>query len=394
MDQYLKSWDIYQNKSKFKFLIYIFALIIGAASIWYTQVLVNKLAERERKLIDLYAKGLKNAVESPNDGNLTFLFREVIEANNSIPVILTDENHIPLSEKNVRIPENLNDKEREIFLKEEIEIMKEERPPIVVELAPGLRNYIYYRNSFVLNQLLYYPFIQLTVIGIFALITYLAFSYSRNAEQNRVWVGLAKETAHQLGTPITSLMAWLELLKEDPKFADDPYLPEMAKDIDRLNMITSRFSNIGSAPSLKEENLNEVIQYILDYLKVRISGKVKMSLTSSGQVTAKLNRPLFEWVIENICKNAVDAMSGTGNINISISYQANKVHIDISDTGKGIPRSKFKDVFRPGFTTKKRGWGLGLTLVKRIVENYHGGKIFVLSSEIGKGTTFRIVLSH
>jgi signal transduction histidine kinase len=388
----LKSWDIYQNKSKFKVLIFVAAVVIGIASIFYTHLIVSQLATRERKIIDLYAKGLKNAVEAPNDGTLTFLFKEIIEANNSIPVILTDENFNPLSERNVRIPKNASEEKKQALLRKEIEEMRQEREPIEVELGPGFKNYIFYRNSFLLRQLLYYPYIQLSIIGIFAVLAYLVFSYSRHAEQNRVWVGLAKETAHQLGTPISSLMAWVELLKISPE-AGDNMLPELEKDVERLDMIASRFSNIGSAPSLKKENLGQVIQGIANYLRTRISHKVSLTVSTGQEFIVPVNRPLFEWVIENLCKNAVDAMNGKGSIDIEIHSTGLQVAVDITDSGKGIPKSKFKDVFKPGFTTKKRGWGLGLTLVKRIVENYHSGKIFVLHSEQGKGTTFRILLN-
>ncbi|MCR6639736.1 MAG: HAMP domain-containing histidine kinase [Sporocytophaga sp.] len=392
----LRTLDIYQNRSKFKLIILIIAVVIGTVSIYYTQSLVNKLAEREKKLIDLYAKGLKTAISPENSGGLTFLFQEIIEANNSVPVILTDENKLPISEKNLFIPDGLSEAERIEFMKIEISEMEKEHEPIVVEFGPGLKNYIFYKNSYLLTQLVYYPFIQLTVIAIFAIIAYLAFSYSRNAEQNRVWVGLAKETAHQLGTPLSSLMAWLELLKSNPKYEGEEALIELDKDIVRLEMITARFSNIGSVPTLSDENVYQVVKSNIDYLKPRISSKVIFSIISDVEVsaTAKINKPLFEWVIENICKNATDAMNGVGRIDIRIvRMNDGKIAIDISDTGKGIPRSKAQEIFKPGYTTKKRGWGLGLTLVKRIVENYHNGKIFVLFSELGKGTTFRIILN-
>jgi signal transduction histidine kinase len=242
---------------------------------------------------------------------------------------------------------------------------------------------------------LYYPYVQLTIIAIFAIIAYMAFSYSRNAEQNRVWVGLAKETAHQLGTPLSSLMAWVELFRSNPKYQNDEVVGELEKDVSRLEMITARFSSIGSVPTMIDENIFDAINNTVQYLRARVSRKVNFSLTSElpHDATGKINKALFDWVIENICKNAIDAMNGIGSINIHISsYNNARLAIDISDTGKGIPRSKFTQVFEPGYTTKQRGWGLGLTLVKRIVQNYHGGKIFVLNSELGKGTTFRILL--
>ncbi|MBX9853488.1 MAG: HAMP domain-containing histidine kinase [Cytophagaceae bacterium] len=389
-------WEIYNSKSRFKLLILVIALVIGAASIYYTQQLVNKLADRERKLIDLYAKALKFAGNSENAGDLSFIFEEIVKANESVPVILTDENRIPVNSKNVDLPAKVTPEQEQEILMKEIMQMRMENDSIEIEFAPGFKNYIFYKNSFLLRQLLYYPYVQLTIIAIFAIIAYMAFSYSRNSEQNRVWVGLAKETAHQLGTPLSSLMAWVELFRSSPKYKDDEVVVELEKDVDRLEMITARFSSIGSAPTLVSENIYDAIKHTVDYLKARASKKVIFNLHSDlpPGATAKINRALFDWVIENICKNAIDAMNGAGTISIHISSLNNaRIAIDISDTGKGIARSKFNQVFEPGYTTKQRGWGLGLTLVKRIVHNYHKGKIYVLSSEIGKGTTFRIIVS-
>jgi two-component system, sporulation sensor kinase E len=390
------AWDIYNNRGRFKIFILLMALIIGGASIYYTHNLVKQLAAREQSLIDLYARGLKFAADPGNEGDLSFIFQEIIEANKSIPVILTDEHENPISEMNVDLPKNASDKQRQSILHNEVQEMKLEHAPIIVEIAPGLRNYIFYKNSFLLRQLLYYPYVQLTVIFIFALIAYLAFSSSRNSEQNRVWVGLAKETAHQLGTPLSSLMAWIELFKNDPKYQDAEIVAELEKDVHRLEMITARFSNIGSVPALQDENILKIVQESIEYLKTRVSDKVKFTVNSKAgeMATAKINKPLFEWVIENVCKNAVDAMNGIGTLDIEIvPLSESKMAIDITDSGKGISRSKFNAVFEPGYTTKKRGWGLGLTLVKRIVDNYHKGRIFVHWSEVGKGTTFRIVVN-
>jgi two-component system, sporulation sensor kinase E len=389
-------WEIYNSKSRFKLLILVIALVIGGASIYYTQQLVDKLAERERKLIDLYAKALKFAGSSENSGDLSFIFEEIVKANNSIPVILTDEKRIPVNSKNIEIPPKATPAQEQKILNKEIQEMRLQHDSIEIEFAPGLKNYIFYKNSFLLRQLLYYPYVQLTIIAIFAIIAYMAFSYSRNAEQNRVWVGLAKETAHQLGTPLSSLMAWVELLRHNEEYRNQEVVTELDKDVQRLEMITARFSSIGSVPSLKDENIFNAIENTMEYLKARVSKKVSFSLSTelSRDATAKINKPLFDWVIENTCKNAIDAMNGVGSIKINIvPLNSSKIAVDISDTGKGIPRSKFNQVFEPGYTTKKRGWGLGLTLVKRIVNNYHGGKIFVLSSEPGKGTTFRIIIS-
>ena len=277
----------------------------------------------------------------------------------------------------------------------------EENDPVSILIRDAPSNgiasiqFVYFRNSRLLRQLSAYPYIQLSVIAIFGFIAYLAFSYSRRAEQNRVWVGLAKETAHQLGTPLSSLMAWVDYLREMPAMSEKgDVIMELDKDVKRLEMITSRFSNIGSAPVLKNEPVFEVVETIVNYLKPRVSSKVVFKISESKPgITAKLNRPLFEWVIENVVKNGVDAMSGIGKITITIGSETKgAVHIDIADDGKGIMKGKVKEVFKPGFTTKKRGWGLGLTLVKRIIENYHMGEIFVKSSQVDVGTVFRIVL--
>ncbi len=385
--------DIYNNKSKFKIAILIISLMVGIGSIYYTQTLVEKLAQREQKLIDLYAKGLKYAVDPKTNSDLTFLFQEILDSNSTIPVILTDEQGIPQSYLNIDIPKKASEKEKQKRLAAELEEMKSIYPPIVIDYSElGFKNYIYYKNSYFLTQLMYYPYIQLSIIAALGIIAYVAFSYSRNAEQNRVWVGLAKETAHQLGTPLSSLIAWVEILKSTPENYDTAI--ELEKDVQRLEMITARFSNIGSSPSPSNENAFNAVNDVIHYLDTRTSKKVKFEIihTVPDDTTIKINKPLFDWVLENICKNGIDAMDGIGQITVKISEVTKKIAIDISDTGKGIPRSKFKDVFKPGYTTKKRGWGLGLTLVKRIVENYHNGKIFVLESEPGKGTTFRVLM--
>ena len=278
------------------------------------------------------------------------------------------------------------------YLQKQMQIMRNEHLPLEITFGDDQKNYIYYKDSYLLTQLRYYPFIQLGVIGLFLIVSYFAFSSSRNAEQNQVWVGMAKETAHQLGTPLSSLMAWLDYLKTRPD--PDEHLTEIEKDIVRLNTITERFSKIGSAPALKRESLVNVLQTSINYIKTRTSSKVVFDLINQQNydVVAPLNVPLFEWVLENVFKNAIDAMSGQGIITVKITDQQQFAYIDISDTGKGIPKSKYKTVFKPGYTSKSRGWGLGLSLSKRIVEEYHNGQIFVKSSDTNKGTTFRIVL--
>lgn len=391
--------NIYEDKSKFKIIIVLVALLIGSGSVYYTNILVNRLAEREREQIKLYANALQFLVNDDNDESITFFFREVIRANEIFPVIWVANGNI-LSYRNIKMPAridslDINHEEKQAYLNKELEIMREEHLPVVVNFGDNEVQYIYYRNSYLLSQLKYYPYVQLTVIAVFAFLAYLAFSYSRKAEQNQVWVGLAKETAHQLGTPLSSLMAWIEYFKSDPKFAEDDVIPELEKDVERLVMITARFSNIGSMPTLRPENLCDVLHHITGYLQKRISSKIRINVNCPNEPIPliNINKHLFEWVIENICKNAVDAMVGAGEININLKVQPNnKLIIDIADNGKGISKSNVTRVFEPGFSTKKRGWGLGLTLAKRIIENYHRGKIFVKQSEINKGTTFRIIM--
>ncbi|MDB5262384.1 MAG: ATP-binding protein [Adhaeribacter sp.] len=373
------------------------ALIIGAATVIYTNILVRKLAEREEQLIALYANGLEFMLNSKSEDNLVFIAEEIIAANKSVPVILTDENENVQSSRNLNPPANISQQRKTDWLKNQIERMKAQHAPIIVRFGDNGINYVFYRDSDELTQLRYYPYVQLTVMACFFLMAYFTFSYSRKAEQNRVWVGLAKETAHQLGTPLSSLMAWYEYLKANSKFADEPIVEELGKDVKRLEIITERFSNIGSVPTLKDENILRVTENAIAYLQNRVSKKVVFSIKAEFPVDtpAKVNIPLFEWVIENICKNAIDAMDGKGNIDLTLTFVGKtNIAIDIKDNGKGIPKSKVEDVFLPGYTTKKRGWGLGLALAKRIIENYHQGRLFVKWSEVGKGTTFRLLLNR
>ncbi|ELR70964.1 sensor histidine kinase [Fulvivirga imtechensis AK7] len=391
--------DIYYNKSKIKWVVLVVSVLISAGSIFYTDVLVDQLKERERQQIELFAKALQYTIQEDLDRNILFV-SDILVQNHSIPTILVSEEGQIINWRNVEVDSSLSTYEQNKVLQKELNRMAETYEPIEVIDRDKITgevyyiNYVYYRNSFLLTQLIYYPYVQLSLIAIFAFIVYLIFNYSKAAEQNRVWVGLAKETAHQLGTPISSLMAWVEYFRDQADIKDKQLFDELDKDIKKLQVITERFSNIGSVPVLSEEKIDELIKNIIDYLKPRISPKVHMSVDSlTPGITAKVNPPLFEWVIENLCKNAVDAMGGSGSIDIFIlKGSEHRVFIDISDTGKGIPKSKIRQVFNPGFTTKKRGWGLGLTLAKRIIDVYHQGKIFVKSSEEGQGTTFRIIL--
>lgn len=388
--QDLTSIDFYQNRKQVKWLVVIVSLIIGAGSIWYTNRLVEELRERERRQIELLSSALEYAAS--NTDNLTFINQEIIQQNYSIPVIMVDASGEPIEFRNIRFKKNADGEDSLKTLDIELEKMKAEYEPILLREADIL---VYYRNSELLINLKYYPYVQLAVILIFGMLAYAIFNQSKIAEQNRVWAGLTKETAHQLGTPIASLMAWIDYLRNSPVWEENKeIITEMDKDVVKLRMVTERFSSIGSKPMIQAENLYQVIEETITYLRPRISTKVDLNIKAdSRDLDAMMNKPLFEWVIENICKNAVDAMKGKGTITIELLQDSDKfVIIDITDNGKGMEKRLFKKVFNPGFSTRQRGWGLGLTLAKRIIESYHGGKIFVKSSEVGVGTTFRIVL--
>ena len=499
--------NLYSKKQRWKWVLFIVAIIIVFTSLWYTNKLVTSIKNDEEKKVRLWAEAVQKKaglVKFTNDlfqklqteerkkaelyalatkqlsadvFSVSEFVLKVLQDNTTVPVILTDD------EDNITASRNLdsviaNDKEalqnelvkmktlyqpvvidvykgkknylyhkdsrlfsdiKVVFdslirsfisdvvinsaavpviytdstkstilaignidslkvntygkLNSTIKEMELQNAPIVVDLGEGFKNYIFYEQSPLLTQLKYYPYIQFGVIGIFLLIAYILFSTSRKAEQDQVWVGMSKETAHQLGTPLSSLMAWIDHLKENG--TDLSIVNEMNRDVLRLNMITDRFSKIGSKPTLQDEDVCLVVKNAMDYLKQRTSKNVNYILEiPETEITAMLSIPLFEWVIENICKNAVDAMDGKGEFKVTIIDIPEGVAIDLKDSGKGIPKSKHKSVFKPGYTTKKRGWGLGLSLCKRIIENYHDGKIFVLNSEEGKGTTFRIVLKR
>ncbi|MFT7203001.1 MAG: signal transduction histidine kinase [Algoriphagus sp.] len=388
--QDLTSVDLYSNKKQVKWLVVLVSIVIGSGSIWYTNRLVNELKERERRQIELLSAALEYAAS--NAENLTFINQEIIQQNYSIPIIMVDSEGDPIEFRNILFKKNADGLDSIRTLEAELAEMQAEYEPILLEEADIQ---VFYRNSELLLNLKYYPYVQLAVIILFGVLAYTLFNQSKIAEQNRVWAGLTKETAHQLGTPIASLMAWIDYLRNSPVWEENrEIIQEMDKDVVKLRMVTERFSSIGSKPVIQPENLYESIEETITYLRPRISTKVEMNINAdSKDLDAMMNRPLFEWVIENICKNAVDAMKGKGTINIDILQDSDKyVIVDITDTGKGMEKNMYKRVFNPGFSTRPRGWGLGLTLAKRIIEGYHGGKIFVKNSEVGKGTTFRIVL--
>lgn len=497
-----KTFNIYRRKRRWKWFLVIGALIIVFSSLWFTNVLVKKIAtderkrvrlwadaiqhkarlvnytndffekvrEEERKKVKLWAETNKKIISASLDEDLTFYLR-IISDNTTIPVILTDRNNkiinavnvdfrkdtVPLLDgallrefsefepismygqfiyykeskvyselrvvlsdliqsfftevvnNSVSVPVIVTDSTRKNVIScgnidssvvndsqlrsKILHEMESQNDPVAIEIPDMGKRFIFYKDSYLLTQLKYYPVFQFLVIGLFIVIAYALFSIARKSEQNQVWVGMAKETAHQIGTPLSSLIAWMEILKD--KGIDGGVSAEMQKDVSRLENITERFSKIGSPPVMKNENVAAIIGDAINYLSKRTSSKVIYRLNAAENIImVPLNKQLFEWVVENLCKNAIDAMNGEGLIEIGISREEAGSHviIDISDTGKGMPKSHFKNIFHPGFTSKNRGWGLGLTLSKRIIEDYHKGRIFVKSSVIGKGTVIRIVL--
>lgn len=384
----------YEIKGILKVVLLFFAFFIGFFSLWYTNNLVEKLAEREQEKIAAWADATRLIGTAEANVDVNFLF-EIVEANTTIPVIVTNQKGEVTGHRNLD-SSGYNGSD---FMRTTIAHMKEQNDPIYIEVADGEPIILYYENSKLLNQLRVYPYFQLGVIALFLAMSYFAFSYSRTSEQNKVWAGMSKETAHQLGTPISSLMGWLDYIKEAEGKIPERVVKEMDHDLNRLGLITERFSKIGSEPALDKHDLFEVLDESVSYINKRTSEKVNITISNSDEMdqeTIYVNKPLFAWVVENLCKNAVDAMEGVGSITFELQPGTeDKVILDVVDTGKGVPSNKFKTIFKPGYTTKKRGWGLGLSLVKRIIENYHKGKIYVKSSEIGKGTRFRIELpSH
>ena len=401
----------YQQKKRWKYSLLTFAVVIASGSLFYTNYLVRNIAKAERTRAQLWALSIKEVVSADDNDFLPYVF--AVRDSLTVPAIITDEQGDFINSKGldttktfIQLPveeaKSKNAKKYDLgYFKYELEIMKSQHAPIKIFLpiqggGPKSYSLIYYKDSDLLTQLKFFPYIQLSLITIFLLMAYAAFSSSRKSEQDQVWVGLAKETAHQLGTPISSLMAWVELMKEKFNAEDDPLIAEMENDVKRLEIVADRFSKIGSKAKLEEHKVYDVVKDFVDYFRVWVSKNISFEMTGNPYLLAGLNVPLFDWVLENLLKNAVNAIDGKGTIKVDVSGNKIKkqVFIDITDTGKGIPRSKFDTVFQPGYTTRKRGWGLGLSLTKRIVENYHDGQIFVRESELGKGTTFRIILKN
>jgi len=376
--------NIYRKRLLWKVLLLIFAVVIGLGSLIYTNDLVSRLKEEERKKAEQWAEATRKLVTSDD---FEFLF-SIIEDNTTVPVILIDNDEKIISHRN--IPSGVASDNAS--LRRELERMRKRNEPISIELADGVFNYLYFRESSLLRQLRIYPYVQLAVILLFIAVAYVAFSSSRMAEQNQVWVGLSRETAHQLGTPTSSLSAWSEIICS--RYPGTDIAEELPADVDRLMRVTERFSLIGSKPKLHPENLPALAEMTAAYLRKRIASTVELSvLNETTRCTAvPFNPVLLGWVIENLVKNSADAMKGSGKIIVRLSETIREAFIDVDDTGKGIPRKDFKTIFKPGYTTRERGWGLGLSLSKRIIEEYHKGRIFVLRSEPGLGSCMRIIL--
>ena len=381
-------------KRQLKIALILAAVAIAAASLVVSHYLVRDLENEERARMEIWAEAMHTLSTADENADLNLVLK-VLEQNHNIPVIVTDTNEKVQISRNVTSVTSVKDISREdslARLKKMAKAMEAQGRVIRVQIGKESKDYlkVCYDDSLLLTRLEYYPYIQLAVVMLFIIIAIFALLASKKAEQNKVWVGLSKETAHQLGTPISSLMAWTEILREN--YPDDDLIPEMDKDVRHLQLIADRFSKIGSAPEMKDVELGELLQHVVEYMNRRTSQKVEIKY-STPEITVNVNPQLFEWVFENLCKNAVDAMEGQGIIEITAHADERLTIIDVSDNGKGITSQNLQDVFNPGYTTKKRGWGLGLSLAKRIVEEYHHGKIYVLASERGKGTTFRIEMN-
>lgn len=374
--------NIYHKRQKFKIAFFVVSFLLISAFLLVSEKLVKDLSKEELNKMEIWAEATRLAASDTNTD--LGLILKILQSNSSIPVIIADEDGQVMGSANISTKDSLSLAKKYLDFKEIGNIIE-------IPIDENTKQYLYYDDSVLLKYLALFPYVQLGVMILFLLISYFSLMSSKRAEQNQVWVGLSKETAHQLGTPISSLMAWVEVLKMND--IDKELLADMEKDVTRLSVIADRFSKIGSTPELVPSDITMVIKNAAEYMQRRASSKIKFK-TEIAQVSdpVKLCVPLMEWVVENLCKNAIDAMSGTGTLKVELMQDVNLCYIDITDTGKGIARQNFKTVFRPGYTTKERGWGLGLALVKRIVEEYHGGRVYVKESELGKGTTFRIEL--
>ena len=380
---------LFSNTLLFKRITILVSFVIVLSILWNTYSFFQKFKYEERIKMEILAEAQKE-IGSDTDLNANVsLPLKILENNNSIPMILVDDQGNVINTQNLDSIKALNTN----YLEKQLAIMKEQNKPIVISYDGKNKQYIYYRDSDLLNKLTYYPLALVLILVLFLAVIYLFYNSNKAAETNKLWTGMAKETAHQIGTPLSSLLGWIAILKMEK--VDETYIEEIEKDVHRLNIIANRFSKIGSKPALKKENIVAITQQAFNYLESRSSKQISFSfLSSSNAIYAKLNTELFGWVIENLIKNAIDAMLGKGDLSVQIESTTKKIKITVADTGKGMPKKLFKQIFKPGFTTKKRGWGLGLSLSKRIVEDYHNGKIFVKKSELDKGTTFEILLEN
>ncbi len=372
-----------------KIVLVVLAVVLSVASLVVSNFLVRDLKVEEHRKMEIWAEALRSLNNADETTDLTLVWT-VLNSNNTIPVVVLDsEGHVQ-DYRNMEFRTTSGASPEAVVLREALS-MKQSGRAIRINLGDSDYMEICYADSLILTRLAWWPYVQLGVVLIFVVVAIFALLSSKRAEQNKVWVGLSKETAHQLGTPISSLMAWYEVLREN--YPDDELLPEMGKDVQRLQRIAERFSKIGSLPEPKPENLNEVLAGVMEYIGRRTSNRITMHCNLPAEpLIAPVSAPLFEWVIENLCKNAIDAMEGKGSITLTAKEEPDCISVEVCDTGKGIPKNRFNSVFMPGYTTKERGWGLGLSLAKRIVEEYHDGRIFVKNSEQGKGTTFRVEL--
>lgn len=381
--------SIFKIKRIIKHVLLLVAVIISITVLWVTNSLVEDLRREERSKVKIWAAATEQTTDIENlDQDISFVF-EVINLNKTIPLILTDADGNILFHKNFPMKKVQN----KDYLENQLRLMKDNYDPIVFEYTDGKSNKIYYKDSVLLTRLKYFPYLILLTVGLFIIIGYLAFSATRKSEQNKVWAGMARETAHQIGTPLSSLMGWIALMQE--KDANKDIVSEMNKDIYRLQTITERFSKIGSQPELDFQDVVKVVEQSFYYMKDRSSEKIDFQFDVTGKENYSfINNRLFGWVIENIIRNAIDSIQSKGWIKVSVKEIDKRILVDVSDNGKGIKASQLKNVFEPGYTTKLRGWGLGLSLVRRIIEDYHNGQVFVLHSELNKGTTFRITLKN
>ncbi len=382
---------MFQQIINWRTLIAIIAILIVSGTIVYSRYLANKIALEEKQKVEEWVEAGKFLINSPDETDTRLPLKIIQNNENDVPIIETDEKDSIIQFINLDSVKVANDRS---YLTNKLKSFKSQNEPIVWTNPSDStqQNLYYYGESRLLTEVRYYPIVQLVIVGLFIIITLLALRSSYRSVQNQVWAGMAKETAHQLGTPVSSLQGWVEMLKQNPD--NNKIVPELEKDVSRLQLVSDRFGKIGSSPQLEKHNITSQVTSMMDYMKKRAPGKVNFSIKTNNEkeIFASISPPLFDWVIENLLKNSLDAMEGTGEIKINIENLADKVHIDLKDSGKGIPLAMQQKVFKPGYTTKKRGWGLGLSLSKRIIEQYHKGEIFIKNSEPGKGTTFRIVL--